>query len=271
MKKSIYLILLLFGILSCTVKKRSYTKGFYVDWAKTQTKTQKAAEPVTVSKAPITLKQRHVSLTPFQNENEVQLKKTEYPDLSNFTNKKSGKKLKQTISLDETCGDLITFKDGDEVKAKVIEITDNQIKYKRCDNLDGPVISASKSSVFSIKYANGIKEVIHADTPSTTNKPSTTSSSSTAKPSSKNGNAGFMGILSLVFGILGILLFVFGILFSFPGLLIANMAQRQARMDPNSVSSGDLTLIQVARVLCIVAVILWLILAAFILLLIIAA
>ena len=51
--------------------------------------------------------------------------------------------------------------DGSEVSAKILEITQYEIKYKNCDNLDGPTFVKSLSSVFKIKYANGSSQVIN--------------------------------------------------------------------------------------------------------------
>tara|TARA_B110000305_G_C19116193_1_gene482149 strand:+ start:109 stop:525 length:417 start_codon:yes stop_codon:yes gene_type:complete len=48
------------------------------------------------------------------------------------------------LELDEDCDNII-FKNADELSAKVIEITTDVVKYKRCDNLDGPLISVSKN------------------------------------------------------------------------------------------------------------------------------
>ena len=56
--------------------------------------------------------------------------------------------------------DVIMLRTGEEVKAKVLEITPNEIKYKRFDNLEGPTITIEKSSVFMITYENGTKEVM---------------------------------------------------------------------------------------------------------------
>jgi hypothetical protein len=58
--------------------------------------------------------------------------------------------------------DVITLKNGNEIKAKVAEISDTEIKYKRFDNLDGPTIVIAKNEVFIIKYENGTREVINA-------------------------------------------------------------------------------------------------------------
>ena len=65
--------------------------------------------------------------------------------------------------------DIITMKNGDEIKAKVIEISASEIKYRRFENLDGATIVAAKKDVFAINYANGTREVINTVTPNTRN------------------------------------------------------------------------------------------------------
>lgn len=55
--------------------------------------------------------------------------------------------------------DNIVMKNGDEIKAKVVEITVGEIKYKKFDNLDGPIYTSPKTDVVFVKYANGSKEV----------------------------------------------------------------------------------------------------------------
>ena len=59
--------------------------------------------------------------------------------------------------------DVITNKNGDEIKAKVIEVGQTEIKYKKFTNLTGPIFTVSKSDVFMIKYENGEKEVYNSD------------------------------------------------------------------------------------------------------------
>ena len=60
--------------------------------------------------------------------------------------------------------DLIILKNGNEIKAKVLEITRTEIKYKRYDNLNGPILTVSVDSVSAIKYENGTWEDIDART-----------------------------------------------------------------------------------------------------------
>ena len=58
--------------------------------------------------------------------------------------------------------DLIVLRDATEIEAKVIEVTDSQISYKRFDNPDGPMYRKNTSDVLFVKYANGTKEVFNA-------------------------------------------------------------------------------------------------------------
>ncbi|MDP1800052.1 MAG: hypothetical protein Q8L81_01780 [Bacteroidota bacterium] len=72
------------------------------------------------------------------------------------------------ISPDSLC-DLVIMKNGDEVKARVLEITPIEIKYKKCLSPDGPLYVVKKNDVFMIKYANGTKEVMKVDNPMSDN------------------------------------------------------------------------------------------------------
>ncbi|WP_460892553.1 hypothetical protein [Rufibacter soli] len=58
--------------------------------------------------------------------------------------------------------DIIIKRNGDEISAKILELTPNEIKYKRFDYQEGPTISLLKRDVFMIKYANGTKETFNA-------------------------------------------------------------------------------------------------------------
>ena len=53
------------------------------------------------------------------------------------------------------CGDIITFRDGKLVTARVSTIGIKDITYQRCDNLSGPEYTVKKSDVLSIEYSNG--------------------------------------------------------------------------------------------------------------------
>lgn len=58
--------------------------------------------------------------------------------------------------------DLITKKSGEDVKAKVIEVTTTEIKYKKAENINGPLFTILKSDVLLLRYENGSKDVFDA-------------------------------------------------------------------------------------------------------------
>jgi hypothetical protein len=57
--------------------------------------------------------------------------------------------------------DILVLKNGDEIQSKIIEINPLEIKYKKFDNPDGPIILVNKTDVFMIKYQNGTKDLIN--------------------------------------------------------------------------------------------------------------
>jgi hypothetical protein len=62
------------------------------------------------------------------------------------------------LSLSAFSQDVISKKDGTELKVKVTEVTDEAIKYKKFENLDGPTYSLETAKIVKIKYENGSEE-----------------------------------------------------------------------------------------------------------------
>jgi hypothetical protein len=61
--------------------------------------------------------------------------------------------------------DEITFRSGEILKAKILEIGSEEIVYKKSDNISGPSYNVKKNQVFMIKYENGTKDVFGTDIP----------------------------------------------------------------------------------------------------------
>ncbi len=59
--------------------------------------------------------------------------------------------------------DLIIKKNGEEIKAKVSEVNQSEIKYKKIANLTGPVYTISKSEVIMIRYEDGTNDIFNDD------------------------------------------------------------------------------------------------------------
>lgn len=57
--------------------------------------------------------------------------------------------------------DVITKTTGEDIKAKVLEVTTTEIKFKKTEMPDSPVFSLLKSEVLIIRYENGTKDVFN--------------------------------------------------------------------------------------------------------------
>jgi hypothetical protein len=55
--------------------------------------------------------------------------------------------------------DIITKKSGEDIQAKVIEVTTSEIKYKKFDNQTGPILTISTMELLMIRYENGSKDI----------------------------------------------------------------------------------------------------------------
>jgi hypothetical protein len=62
--------------------------------------------------------------------------------------------------------DMIILRDGNIIDAKVLEINPTEIRYKRADNLNGPTIVIMRDTVLSIRYENGVLDIINPATSS---------------------------------------------------------------------------------------------------------
>jgi hypothetical protein len=83
----------------------------------------------------------------------------ETPKITTKSTKIDGKSELNSFLPNEDC-DVIILKNGQEIIAKVVEVGQTEIKYKMCDNLNGPTFSKNKSEVLKIKYPNGSTTLI---------------------------------------------------------------------------------------------------------------
>jgi len=66
--------------------------------------------------------------------------------------------------------DIIVLKNGDEISAKVLEITPTTIEYKKVDDPYGPTVSIQKTEVRMVKYENGTKDLLEGKSSSSKKK-----------------------------------------------------------------------------------------------------
>lgn len=62
------------------------------------------------------------------------------------------------ISLTMSAQDIIYTISKDSILAKIMEINDTNIKYKKWENIEGAVYSTSKNNIHKIVYQNGMVE-----------------------------------------------------------------------------------------------------------------
>lgn len=219
MKKLLYLTLIIL-ITSCSIAKRHYRSGYHIEWNKSGNETgSKTSEKVTKQEIKVSLNNEEV--TPEYS--------AEVASVNNVSIFKESKRLKNFLNiLNEEC-DVLILKNGEEVKVKVIEITQTEIKYKKCDFQTGPLITIDKSEVFMIKYSNGSKDIIKVQ------EKNHAAAHTEAKVEPK---AHPLAVLSLVFGIVSLLLSfitIYGVLvLAILAIIFGGVALRKIKQHPET-------------------------------------
>jgi hypothetical protein len=72
--------------------------------------------------------------------------------------------------------DMITKKSGEDIEAKILEVTTTEIKFKKSDNINGPIFTILKSDVLLVRYENGTKDIFNEEKLNETVSPTTSSS-----------------------------------------------------------------------------------------------
>jgi hypothetical protein len=67
------------------------------------------------------------------------------------------------LSISTMAQDVITLQTGVDVKAKVLEVSDNVVKYKKFDHQTGPTYSINTTKLLMIRYENGSKDIFNTD------------------------------------------------------------------------------------------------------------
>lgn len=165
MKKINILLVLVFIAVTfskCHVMKRTYRNGYYIAWDK---KASHLKNDNTLKKEDAELNDILDYTEPILSE--PLLASTEQSIIPN----KKNKIIEPVAEPIDSCGDIIKLKNGDEIVAKVLEVSQTTIKYKKCNNLDGPLMVESIDNIFMIKYVNGSKDVFNKPAKQIVNSP----------------------------------------------------------------------------------------------------
>lgn len=249
MKKFLLLLTLLITV-SCSVQKRHYQKGYFVSWKKhAPTKEHKENSALAAANR----SQKESPLQVIQTTNRALS-----AGVSNGVQLNSIKKKSVFGPPIDSC-DVMIFRNGSEDRIKILELSDNTIKYKKCSMLDGPDYIIDKKDVFMVKYANGTNEVFKAQEPATTKSPEPTNTYTPQRYQKKNTK---LATASVFFGAFGFypLVLIGGII----AIITSSIQLHLIASNPERY--GGERRARVGFVLGIVSVILWIMLIALIVL-----
>lgn len=218
MKLHLPLFLVLIGLIlssSCKVTKRLYNKGYHIESYSSNERPKKdfKREEERVVNDTIIIHKTFPSGNNHINREDDDL----FASAEINLNKNSTIKLNKTNECD-----ILILSDGSEIKVKVIEITESNVKYKKCNYLEGPNFVKSLKEVHLIKFSNGenfIPKIYEEE-----EEPA----SYREKESSQSNFDGGASIAGLVFSIIAavfsVIAWFFSWIFTIPGLVMGLLA-----------------------------------------------
>jgi hypothetical protein len=244
MKKITLILICSILLVSCGIEKRVHRSGFHMNKktithsAEKKTSEKRSPSPLTDIENVDVAENNTEFVIPLKINKSNSILSSNYDQVSLVKPQNSSNHLNSNVStiLNETC-DLIILKDGSEIKSKVLEINDDNIKYKLCDNLDGPTFTKSKDLIFMIKYPNGTSTVVNSmETKSTTIK-SDAELESSKKEIEPLAIVGFsmnlLGFLIMIIELAGFFFPIWSLLFTITGSIFIVISSRKFTKNPN--------------------------------------
>lgn len=205
----------------CSISKRHYRKGYHITWQnhKQNNLKKSSVQSVTATDTAPTMNStdRGSENLKFINATQLSASNNVEPNFKFITNKPG-----YFISNNDSCADILVFRDGVELTVKIVEVYEGTVKYLPCNNLDGPLRVQTGEKVFMIKYANGTREVLQMPVKSEPDK----NLSKEKNQTDKKGING-LALASFICGILGFL-----ILPAIVAVILGMIAKRQYRSNP---------------------------------------
>jgi len=130
--------------------------------------------------------------------------------------------------------DTIMLKSGSNLIGKVEEIGQTEIKYRKCNNLSGPIISIAKSNVSAIIFSNGSHEIFTED------NPAIKSNNSTNTVNIDERLVEGFGIAGLAAGVVG--LFIAGIPLGAVAIVFGAISLSRIKKNPNKYKGKGLAI-----------------------------
>jgi len=215
--KKIILLLPILTIFSCSLQKRKYQSGYFLSWNKNNLSIAKNEKQkgFNVQKKEIKFK-------------DISFEKDITASANNKVTKIFNNSITNNVAFPDSC-DKIIHKDGTEIMAKITEINTSEIRYKRCDFIDGPTFVEKQNKVFMIKYANGKSEMFKTEKAVENNNGKIIQDSQKINDKDKKTNT--FSKASFIFSILGFYpLFILGWIL---GLIFGAIAKNEIKSEPN--------------------------------------
>lgn len=148
---------------SCTLQKRQHASGYHIEWHHKKEATLRYPR-THASTDNLSISDEVPSAAVIQSPlDDIDSELLVGADVFRPAAKLAWSPLKFTrdiisrTNLSDSCDNII-LTSGTQIRGKVIEIGHEDLKYKRCDNLNGPVVLLPKYHVFMVQYANGQTE-----------------------------------------------------------------------------------------------------------------
>ena len=215
--KKIILLLPILTLFNCSLQKRKYQSGYFLSWNKNNLSIAKNEKQkgFNVQKKEIKFK-------------DISFEKDITASANNKVTKIFNNSITNNVAFPDSCDEII-YKDGTEIKAKITEINTSEIRYKRCDFIDGPTFVEKQNKVFMIKYANGKSEMFKTEKAVEYNNGKIIQDSQKINDKDKKTNP--FSKASLICSILGVYPLI--ILGSILGLIFGALAKNEIKSEPN--------------------------------------
>lgn len=134
---------------SCSMEKRKYTGGFHIPKKKSIGIAKNPLQKQKISKKP----SKNLPKSKVNNEELIVFNQFVSDDDDAISVKES-----ESGETDTLLCDRVVFHDGNTVECLVLEVSNTEIKYKKCEFEEGPTYIAATHQIASIRYRNGTQE-----------------------------------------------------------------------------------------------------------------
>ncbi len=213
-----FLLVLGFFLSSCSVEKRRYDSGFYIQRpgssAVHKSRVVQHQEPSLAGVEHLATEELAMLSNDAHTAIELELKQTTCIENSEISTVFIPSP-PQSDSL-QPCSKLV-LNNGNEISAVMIEIGPTDVRYKRCENQGGPYYVLPKSLIFLVQSPNGENEIL---------SPQTSSPSESRAPRTYP-----WGVIGTLLGTLG--LFVAGIPLGLLAIIFSGVSLDKIKREPD--------------------------------------